>query len=508
MALASGLVGGCRSPLDDLQAVHDRPLSVIETLPRKERFESIPHGMAVVTERVGDLLPDGVLTLEAARRVAVRASPDIHAACARLETAGARIAEARSQYLPTVAFSHTSARTFHTPASRNRLNMLLQPSQPVPTDVETQNLAVTTLLNAIRRPLFGMGKAKGNMNPFSEHSTSLAATWMVFDGFVRNAQLLAAEHLHTAAAQSLDDVKRLIIQSVDTAYHQVQLAEERVRIAKADEAFSRDQLDETKKLRDNGRASRADVNNFRVRMLAAQANVTAAVGLCETGRVVLAELIGLPDATLPHECTLSPLTKETEEEMTAPVADPWVDQALANRPDLRQLEAILNTEEQNVRAAKGLYRPTVAVSGSWGFDRSSNLRYTVQDQSSAAAIDVRWELYTGGARRARVRAAESARAEAAAALNRLRLAVQSEVRRAVIDIADAQQQIRLQRERLGTAGENRRIIQAAYVAGKETLTRLNEAQRDFIEADANLALARIRLRQAWSDLNAAATERG
>jgi outer membrane protein TolC len=144
------------------------------------------------------------------------------------------------------------------------------------------------------------------------------------------------------------------------------------------------------------------------------------------------------------------------------------------------------------------------LSGSWGFDRSSTLRYTVQDQSSAGAIDVRWELYTGGARRAKVRAAESARAEAAAALNRLRLAVQSEVRRSVIDVTDAQQQIRLQRERLETARENRRLIQAAYVAGKETLTRLNQAQRDFIEADANLALARIRLRQSWSDLNAAA----
>ena len=34
------------------------------------------------------------------------------------------------------------------------------------------------------------------------------------------------------------------------------------------------------------------------------------------------------------------------------------------------------------------------------------------------------------------------------------------------------------------------------MAGKETLNRLNEAQRDFIAADVNLTRARIRLRHA------------
>ena len=51
-------------------------------------------------------------------------------------------------------------------------------------------------------------------------------------------------------------------------------------------------------------------------------------------------------------------------------------------------------------------------------------------------------------------------------------------------------------------------MEAGYRAGKDDLTRLNDAQRDVIRADANLALARIRLRQAWSDLAAAAATHG
>ncbi|MGB2984875.1 MAG: TolC family protein, partial [Phycisphaerae bacterium] len=520
LALLLASAAGCHAPrtgktdwkvgptrFDSVQVVLERHAKAVERLPVEERCQLMPYGASVTTEEAEDLLPNSVLTLEAARSIAIRANPDIHAAQARLDAARSRIAEARARYFPTVVLTHTSARTFHTPASRNRLNMALQPTQSVPADIDnigTWDYAVTTLLNTLRRPLFGGGKPKGNRNPFSEHSTAMTATWTVFDGFVRKAQLLAAKQLRRAARHSLVDVERLIIQAVDAAYHQVQLAGERLRITKADAAFGREQLEETQKLRAAGRATKADVYNFRVRVLAAQANVTAATGLRETGRVVLAELMGLSDVTLPDDLTLSPLAEETEEEMVVPEAKPWIEQAMANRPDLLQFEAVLKSEQENVRAAKGLYSPVMAVSGSWGFDRSSNLKYDVEDQSSAAALELRWELFSGGSRRARVRAAESARAEAAAMMNRLRLAVQAEVRTAIIDLADVQEQIRLQRESVETARENRRIIQVAYVAGKETLTRLNEAQRDFIEAEANLALARIRLRQAWSDLHAAA----
>ena len=41
-------------------------------------------------------------------------------------------------------------------------------------------------------------------------------------------------------------------------------------------------------------------------------------------------------------------------------------------------------------------------------------------------------------------------------------------------------------------------------AGKSSLVRLNEAQRDLVQTEVDLARARIRLRQAWSDLRAAA----
>jgi outer membrane protein TolC len=507
---------GCRNvQLQGLQSVFDRNRAAMAP-PDELRDTGVwSHDYAdtrPIPEDRKDNVPDtdppepadGVLTLEAARALAVRGNPDVHAAAARLEMAVERVREAQSRYYPAMSLNHTTARTFQTPASRNRLATLAQTPPTVPVDLDSQNtFAVTALLNAIRRPLFGIGSIKGNTNPFSEHSTSLTASWTLFDGYIREAQVLAAKYLQRASAHSLNDVRRLIARSVEAAYYQVQLAKEEVRIARADESFSREQLEETEKLRQAGRASQTDVGNFRVRMLAAAANVSAAIGRRETGRVILAELMGWEHATLPSGVTLEPLTDETEHEMNEPDVEGYVGRAMASRPDLRQFEELLESRNEEVRIARGAFSPVVTLSGSYGFDHSETLKYSVQDQSSAGAFEVRWEVFTGGARAARLGRAESSRAETAANLARLRLAVHSEVRSAVIAVVDAQRQIRLQRENVATAAENRRVVRAAYAAGRESLTRLNEVQRDFILAEVNLALARIRLRQAWSDLYAA-----
>ena len=113
--------GGCHAPMDSIQVVLDRHKKAVAKLPEEQQNQLLPYGEAVVSSKAEVLLPEGVLTVEAAISAAVRANPDVHAAQARLEFAAARIAEARARYYPTIVFTHDSTRTFQTPASRNRL---------------------------------------------------------------------------------------------------------------------------------------------------------------------------------------------------------------------------------------------------------------------------------------------------------------------------------------------------------------------------------------------------
>jgi outer membrane protein len=517
--------GGCRAPMDRVDVLWERERRVwtaneqrtaaadgseaASSSSRSSRAgRPIDAEEVLYEESVADVLPEDVLTLDTARSLAVRGNPDVHAALARLQAARARIREQQGRYLPTIAVQHSSTRTFHTPASRNRISLPTQTVSPtLPTDVnEAQDYALTQIVSALARPLVGTPQPRGNTNSFSEHSTGLSLSWVLFDGFVREAQVLTARYRQRASRHALADTRRLILRAIDSAYYQVQLAEEELRIARADVEFSRDQLEVTRKLLDAHRATSADVANFEVRVLGAQAEVKAAEGARETGRVALAELLGMANASLPVPLELDELHEETPALMTPPEADNWVARACAQRPDLQQWGQVMRARAEEVRAAQGLYFPTVNLSTTWGFDRSSTLKYREDDQSSAAAIEMRWELYNGGRRESQIRQAEQARAEAAAVYRRLRLSVMAQVRQAVIDVGIAQEQIRLRRESLATAAENRRLVEQAYRAGKESLLRLNEAQRDYIAADAELARARIRLRQAWSDLAAAAGE--
>jgi len=489
------LIAGCETPAGGANIrweIEDRSQNV-ETPSSSHPRPSIPLTFSE--------LPAGeVLTVEAARSIAMSDNPDIHAARARLENALARVAEAKARYAPRFFFSHQSARIFQTPELVGRLGGLIQPTGGEGGFVPA---GISGLLDALGRAS-SLDELAGNTNSYSEHLTGLSVGWVVFDGFVRDAAYRAAKYMEGAANASLDDVRRLLGKAVNNAYYQTQWAGERLRIAEADEAFSRGQWVSTEKLRDAGRATVADVENFRIRVLAAQAAVNAATGLRETGRVVLAELMGISEGKLPEHADLSPLANESADELKLPDAETWVAQALQQRPDLQQLDQFLQSEEENVRGARGLYWPMIGVGAAWGFDRGSNLRYESDDQTSGGGVEFRWELYSGGSRRAKVWQAESSRAETAARLSRQRLAVVSEVRKAVIELALAQDQIRLHRETVAVAKEHRRLIQESYQAGKEPLTRLNEAQRDFINAEAALTQARIRLRQAWSDLYAAA----
>jgi len=454
-------------------------------------------------EHEPDVPTSGTLSLERARRIALSASPDVHAVQARLEQALARIDEALSYYFPTVTLSHGSTRTFLTPRSRNAFNIpISQPLPDIPANLQDVNFS--TLLELLSTPFFGRPGSSPITRSFSQHTTTLAATWTLFDGFAREAQLLAAKYASGAAQMALVNSQRLLVQAVDEAYYQVQLGWEQHRIAQADLDFSRDQLDVTRKWLEAGRATPGDVKNFEVRVHNAETDLVAARGLTDKARTVLAELMGIDDAKLPDELEVSPLADEVEAELAVPDADEWIERALRARPDLAAREFELQSKMQEVRLAKAQYWPGVFASGAYGFDRTSNMAYGEGDQVSSGAIEMRWPLFTGGFRTSQVRRTEAERVEVAAELRRSKQRAVSEVRQAVIDLVDAQKRVRLQRLNLASATENRRIVQAEYAAGKSTLVRLNEAQRDLIAAEASLASSRIRLRQAWSALRAAA----
>jgi Outer membrane protein len=113
------------------------------------------------------------------------------------------------------------------------------------------------------------------------------------------------------------------------------------------------------------------------------------------------------------------------------------------------------------------------------------------DFGNTVAMNMSWNLYAGGADKARLIEAEQARREAGYTLAGLRNSIAAEIRQDLALLAAAEEQVRLQRETVQLVEENRDLAKNEYEAGEASLVRLNEAQRDLITTYGRLAQALV-----------------
>jgi len=406
-----------------------------------------------------------VLSVEEAKRLALERNPDIAAAAARVSAARARAFKAFGAYLPTLQASFNYTHTFNMP----RFSYF----RFLPQD-------------------------------FEEYQTLFEGTFLLFDGFVREFTYRASQRAVEESRAALEDTRRLIALAVEQTYYEAQLAAENLRIAEADAQFNQSLLEETQKRYKVGRASRSDVYNFEIRLKAAQSSALQARRALELNYIFLEELLSLEEGVLGSKTKLEELGPEPEGLLAEQSAGLWLDRAEAKRPDLKQLRMALQRADDEIKAALSSFLPSVLLTGQFGFRDLDRLRYVRDTKYSALLLNFGWVFFDRGRKIANYKEARAKRDETAALLRRRRLSVFKEVRKALAVLREAQKQVALTRRTMELAGLTRDLVQKEYKAGKASLTRLNEAQHDFVQAQARYAQSRIRLRQAWAVLLAQA----
>ncbi|MCH7959363.1 MAG: TolC family protein [Candidatus Hydrogenedentes bacterium] len=416
-----------------------------------------------------DSLVPTVLDLDMAITIALRDNPSIKAAEARVVQAQARRAQARSAYLPALDSSATASVTN---LSRSALS-----ANPLIAD-----------------------------RTFENYETSLLANWLVFDGLGRKFRTLAARSGLKGSQASLHEAQRLLLSGVATAFYTVQLARENITIAEADREFNQRQLTEAQARRRVGSGSLSDELNFRVRVQTAESAVVRADRDLRVARVVLLELMGVSDAEAPETLRVALLQQEEPGLMRVPDVDPLMDHAEKARPDMMEARYLKEQTEAGVKIERSQFFPTVAAFASGDARRGDNLYFEGDDIASTVGVSVRYNIFSGGRRRAAVREAQAANEEVGYLVESIRIRVAAEVRRSLEILTAAQQELLIQRETTQFVERNRELVEREYRSGQGSLVRLNEAQRDLIAQRGRLALARVVLRQSWFDLKTATGE--
>lgn len=400
------------------------------------------------------------LTLEAAKRIARQGNPSIAASEARIEAAMAVLREAAAAYYPTASVSASAVHTQSRPAGAGRE----------------------------RTETYGLEGSLG---------------YLVFDGFARKFRTLAAEAGAEASREAEREARRLLLRAVAAAYYDCLLGREAMRVAERDAEFNRELSAETRKRFEAGAAARSDVLNFEIRTVAAESQQVQAAFEYQVARIVLAQLMGLPRETAPDQIDPLPLP-EGRDERPLPTLAEELDHALRQRPDHREIEERIAQLEAGRGAARSGHLPRIGVQGGYGWTREGNPRFNDgRDDAAFVGAQLVWDFDIGGGTRAQVARYQAEIRAAQQGLALSRQAIMAELRQLVEAARVAQTQVELQTRIEAMTEEARRLVRNEYLAGRASLTRLNEAQTDLVRAAGNLARARIRYWKILEDIAAA-----
>ena len=143
----------------------------------------------------------------------------------------------------------------------------------------------------------------------------------------------------------------------------------------------------------------------------------------------------------------------------------------------------------NIDEAKSAWYPNLSLSASINAQRPEDMDFESDDLAGSVALGLNYTLFDGGNRRAKLVEARSRRAETRADLDDQRIAVAAEVHQSLENLKMARDQLLLQRTNARLVKENRDLTAMEYKAGQISMVRLNEAQRDLIQAQSRLILS-------------------
>lgn len=255
------------------------------------------------------------------------------------------------------------------------------------------------------------------------------------------------------------------------AYYGVLAAREGLATLEAEREFRRRDLERVESLLEIGEATELE----RLRAVSAFAEVEPEVARRQ-GEVVVAEtrlrqiLALAPDEPL----ELAPAARElpAPRELAALTA-----RALDQRPEIADLALTESTYDQRKRITKAGTLPRLDLNASWG--REVRLIDNLGDplyNAWAFSLDLRWEFFDGGRRKAQIARLESERAQLALQRNDLEARIRLETGQALSDYQTARLRAAAAEVAARAAGEAQRVARESYEQGVATQTDLLDAQ--------------------------------
>ena len=403
---------------------------------------SLPRPLSA--QRTEPLSP---LTLPQAVGIALEKNPERKAALADVRAASADVKEARSFLLPHINFSET--------ATRGNDPVYVFGSKLRQQRFTTEDFA----LNVLNTPA-----------PFGNFATRFGGTWNLFDSFGSWRAVNRAERVKDAAGHQLERTDQEIIFRVVDSYYGALLAKKQLEVAEQSMKTAQAILDRSKDRFDSGVVVESDLLSAKVRLAARKQELIRAQNTLTLARVQLSTSMGLST-----ENEFDPAEALAERNLPAMAIEDVEKKAVDMRPDLKRIRSEEEAQQQSVSIAKSSFGPRVNAFAGWEADNPTFVAGG-GGNNWLAGIEVQYDIFEGGAKRARLSHERAMQEKVAAVKDMATDAARLEVRRVYYDLDSARQQVEVARATIAESQESLRINQNRYDSGLSTITDLLAAE--------------------------------
>jgi outer membrane protein TolC len=387
------------------------------------------------------------ITLQQAVTIALEKNPERKAALADTKAASADVWEARSFLLPHVTFSETATRGN-------------DPVYVFGSKLRQQRFTTADFgLNFLNTP-----------TPFGNFATRFGGTWNLFDSFGSWRDVTRAERVRDAVAHQLERTDQEILFRVVNSYYGALLARKQLEIAEQSMKTAQAILDRSKNRFDSGVVVESDLLSAQVRWATRKQELIRAQNNLALARTQLSTSMGLSTQT-----EFDPAEPLAERSLPATTLEEAEKRAVELRPDLKRIRSEEEAQQQSVAVAKSSFGPRVNAFAGWEADNPTFVAGG-GGNNWLAGIEVRFDLFQGGAKRAQLSRERAMQEKLAAVKEMARDAVRLEVRRAYYDLDAARQQVEVGRAAIAQSQESLRINQNRYDSGLLTITELLAAE--------------------------------
>lgn len=294
------------------------------------------------------------------------------------------------------------------------------------------------------------------VGPFNYFDLRASLSQTVADFTAWNNYRSASENVR-AIELSSKDTRDLVVLAVGGAYLQVTAAAARVESARAQLGVSNALYEQVSQQHAVGLVAQIDVNRSRVQMLTQKQRLVSLQNDLAKQKINLARMVGLPPNDgyeIADDVPFAP----------APAISVEVALRLAfeQRSDLKAAQAQVRAAERARSAAHAERLPSLALAADYGVIGTNPAR---AHGTFAVVGSLKFPIWNGGRIEGDVQQADAALTQRHAEMEDLRGQIETEVRKAYLDLEAARSQVEVATENLQVTEDNLKLTRQRYDAG-------------------------------------------